>query len=64
VACFVKQVGRLAAIRLGLKDRKHGADPREWPARLRVQQFPKGRDIDPVAARRSAPVSEQQEVAA
>lgn len=45
VACFVKQLGRVvvdssAFLPIGaLKDRK-GGDMSEWPADLRVRQFP------------------------
>lgn len=39
VAVFVKQLGTSLAKRLGLTDR-HGTDPAEWSAHLRIQQFP------------------------
>jgi protein gp37 len=39
VACWVKQLGTDLRHRLRLTDR-HGANPAEWPARFRVQQFP------------------------
>lgn len=51
VACFVKQMGDnpidgSAGVSLGRAGvhafkAHHGADPREWPGHLRVQQFPK-----------------------
>lgn len=37
VACFVKQLGS----GLNLRDRA-GADPAEWPADLRIREFPRG----------------------
>lgn len=40
VPVFVKQLGTHLAKKMGLKDR-HGGDPSEWPAHIRVQQFPK-----------------------
>jgi protein gp37 len=39
VPVFVKQLGTHLANKYKLKHR-HGADPSEWPAHLRVQQFP------------------------
>ncbi len=39
VPVFVKQMGS-APVGLALKDR-HGAEPAEWPADLRVQEFPR-----------------------
>lgn len=39
VALFVKQTGEKLARRLKLKSKK-GGDPAEWPAELRVRQFP------------------------
>ena len=39
VACFVKQMGESVALSTGAKDRK-GGDPAEWPADLRVREFP------------------------
>ena len=35
IPCFVKQLGSAAHLR-----QSHGADPAEWPADLRVRQFP------------------------
>jgi len=45
VACFVKQLGSrpIAAGRGYPTVHKKGADPAEWPAALRVQQFPRNR---------------------
>jgi len=42
VAYHMKQKGGVLAKELGCKD-KEGKDPDEWPAELRVQEFPKGR---------------------
>jgi len=39
VALFVKQTGEKLARRLKLKSKK-GGDPAEWPAELRIRQFP------------------------
>jgi protein gp37 len=39
VPLFVKQTGEKLARRLKLKSKK-GGDPTEWPADLRVRQFP------------------------
>lgn len=39
VACFVKQLGEHAAKDLGLAHKK-GGDPNEWPAHLRVCEWP------------------------
>ena len=41
---FVKQLGENWARISGAKQR-HGADPREWPAELRVQEFPFGQRL-------------------
>lgn len=40
VPVFVKQFGTHLAKKMGLKDR-HGGDINEWPAHLRVRQFPR-----------------------
>jgi protein gp37 len=45
VAPFVKQLGSNCGLSLRLRGRKplrhrHGADPSEWPAPLRIQEFP------------------------
>jgi len=39
VAVHFKQTGDVLARKLGLKD-KSGKDPSEWPAELRIQEFP------------------------
>jgi len=41
VPLFVKQLGEVKARHWGWRSR-HGADPAEWPARYRVQEFPFG----------------------
>jgi protein gp37 len=58
--CFVKQVGSLpvssrgcpiecqCSLHYGFKDRK-GGDPAEWPADLRVREFPRTREEEPVS---------------
>jgi protein gp37 len=45
VACFVKQTGKVLAAELGLRDRVHGGDAEEWPASLRVREFPELREV-------------------
>lgn len=40
VAVHFKQTGDVLARKLGLKD-KSGKDPSEWPAELRIQEFPR-----------------------
>lgn len=43
VAVHFKQTGDVLARKLGLKD-KSGKDPSEWPAELRIQEFPGERE--------------------
>lgn len=44
IPVFVKQMGTCQAKRMGLKDR-HGGDASEFPSHLRIQEYPKTKDL-------------------
>ena len=49
IALFVKQLGSNRAVWSGVRHLK-GEDPAEWPADLRIQDFPRGKDRRPLLA--------------